>query len=50
MQDRSPHMHWSEDLVNHPFSRHWMWHFPDLSNQEWVWMKLTHVTYLGQDG
>jgi hypothetical protein len=26
-----------------------MWRFPDLRNQEWVWMKLTHVTYLGQD-
>ena len=24
--------------------------FPDLRNQEWVWMKLTHVIYLGKDG
>jgi hypothetical protein len=27
-----------------------MWHFPDLRNQEWVWMKLTDNIYLGQDG
>jgi hypothetical protein len=27
-----------------------MWHFPDLRNREWIWMKLTHVIYLGQDG
>jgi hypothetical protein len=34
-------------LGESPFSRHWMWRFPDLLNQEWVWMKLTHIIYLG---
>jgi hypothetical protein len=45
----TPHMHQSEDLVN-PLSQRRMWHFPDLRNQEWVWMKLTHILYLGKDG